>query len=254
MTIKEVQELLKNYKVDVDILAELKKDQRAGVQKAVKSFERRQEKLRLKREAFQRRFSYEKEFWQEKKLVAGVDEVGRGPLAGPVVTAAVILDENFDLLDVNDSKKLTPEKRLALYPQILSQAVSVSVGVKSSKIIDEVNIYEADRLAMAQAVDNLDRRPDVLLVDAMDVPVNIPQVKLIKGDAKSNSIAAASIIAKVFRDQLMDDYDQLYPEYCFKHNAGYGTADHLKALREFGPTPIHRMSFAPVRESAKNKS
>ena len=107
---------------------------------------------------------------------------------------------------------------------------------------------------MAQAVDNLDHRPDVLLVDAMDVPVNIPQVKLIKGDAKSNSIAAASIIAKVFRDQLMDDYDQLYPEYCFRHNAGYGTADHLKALREFGPTPIHRMSFAPVRESAKNKS
>lgn len=247
MTIKEIKELLKSEVSEAQI-NELEADPRAGVQKLLVSYRKRQAKLLAKKEEFLRRFSYEKKFWEKGQLVAGVDEVGRGPLAGPVVTAAVIIDQDFDLLDVNDSKKLSPEKRLKLYPKILTEAVSVGIGVKSAEVIDQINIYEADRQAMAQAVRALDVKPNALLVDAMNVPVNLPQVKLIKGDAKSNSIAAASIVAKVFRDQLMDDYDRIYPQYCFYHNAGYGTKEHIEALKKYGPTPIHRKTFAPVSD------
>lgn len=248
MTIKEIKDLLAKEPVDPDLLKKLAENQRSGVKKLLASYQKRQIKLQEKRAAFEQRFSYEKKFWQEGKIVAGVDEVGRGPLAGPVVTAAVIIDQNFDLLDVNDSKKLSPARRLALYPKILEEAVSVAVGVKSAQVIDQINIYEADRLAMAQAVNDLDRKPDALLVDAMNVPVALPQVKLIKGDAKSNSIAAASIVAKVFRDKLMDDYAKIYPQYGFPNNAGYGTKEHIEALKQFGPTPIHRKTFAPVSD------
>src|SRR5699024_3337826 len=240
MTIKEVKELLSSNDVTEAQLAELEKDPRVGVQKLIVSYRKKQAKLLAKKEAFLERFSYEKQFWQKGELVAGVDEVGRGPLAGPVVTAAVIIDHNFDLLEVNDSKKLSPEKRLQLYPKILSEAVSVGIGVKSAAVIDQINIYEADRQAMAQAVKALDVKPDALLVDAMNVPIDIPQIELIKGDAKSNSIAAASIVAKVFRDKLMDDYDKIYPQYGFPRNAGYGTKEHVEALKKYGPTPIHR--------------
>lgn len=251
MTIKEVKELLSSNDVIEAQLAELEKDPRVGVQKLIVSYRKKQAKLLAKKEAFLERFSYEKQFWQKGELVAGVDEVGRGPLAGPVVTAAVIIDHNFDLLEVNDSKKLSPEKRLQLYPKILSEAVSVGIGVKSAAVIDQINIYEADRQAMAQAVKALDVKPDALLVDAMNVPIDIPQIELIKGDAKSNSIAAASIVAKVFRDKLMDDYDKIYPQYGFPRNAGYGTKEHVEALKKYGPTPIHRKTFAPVSDFFK---
>lgn len=251
MTIKEVKELLSSNDVTEAQLAELEKDPRVGVQKLIVSYRKKQAKLLAKKEAFLERFSYEKQFWQKGELVAGVDEVGRGPLAGPVVTAAVIIDHNFDLLEVNDSKKLSPEKRLQLYPKILSEAVSVGIGVKSAAVIDQINIYEADRQAMAQAVKALDVKPDALLVDAMNVPIDIPQIELIKGDVKSNSIAAASIVAKVFRDKLMDDYDKIYPQYGFPRNAGYGTKEHVEALKKYGPTPIHRKTFAPVSDFFK---
>lgn len=251
MTIKEVKELLSSNDVTEAQLAELEKDPRVGVQKLIVSYRKKQAKLLAKKEAFLERFSYEKQFWQKGELVAGVDEVGRGPLAGPVVTAAVIIDHNFDLLEVNDSKKLSPEKRLQLYPKILSEAVSVGIGVKSAAVIDQINIYEADRQAMAQAVKALDVKPDALLVDAMNVPIDIPQIELIKGDAKSNSIAAASIVAKVFRDKLMDDYDKIYPQYGFPRNASYGTKEHVEALKKYGPTPIHRKTFAPVSDFFK---
>lgn len=251
MTIKEVKELLSSNDVTEAQLSELEKDPRVGVQKLIVSYRKKQAKLLAKKEAFLERFSYEKQFWQKGELVAGVDEVGRGPLAGPVVTAAVIIDHNFDLLEVNDSKKLSPEKRLQLYPKILSEAVSVGIGVKSAAVIDQINIYEADRQAMAQAVKALDVKPDALLVDAMNVPIDIPQIELIKGDAKSNSIAAASIVAKVFRDKLMDDYDKIYPQYGFPRNAGYGTKEHVEALKKYGPTPIHRKTFAPVSDFFK---
>lgn len=251
MTIKEMKALLNSGQVFSDELEQLKSDSRSGVQKLLASYQRKQEKLAKKKSAFLERFTYEKKFWQKGQIVAGVDEVGRGPLAGPVVTAAVIIDDHFDLLDVNDSKKLSPQKRLALYPKILSEAISVAVGVKSPQVIDQINIYEADRQAMAEAVLDLDQKPDALLVDAMNVPVDLPQVKLIKGDAKSNSIAAASIVAKVFRDKLMDDYAKIYPQYDFPDNAGYGTAKHLAALKKYGPTPIHRKTFAPVSDFFK---
>jgi len=251
MTIKEVKELLSSNDVTEAQLAELEKDPRVGVQKLIVSYRKKQAKLLAKKEAFLERFSYEKQFWQKGELVAGVDEVGRGPLAGPVVTAAVIIDHNFDLLEVNDSKKLSPEKRLQLYPKILSEAVSVGIGVKSAAVIDQINIYEADRQAMAQAVKALDVKPDALLVDAMNVPIDIPQIELIKGDTKSNSIAAASIVAKVFRDKLMDDYDKIYPQYGFPRNAGYGTKEHVEALKKYGPTLIHRKTFAPVSDFFK---
>ena len=251
MTINEIKELLVNDKLSETELAEFESDPRAGVKKLLDSYRRRKEKLAQKKESFEKRFVYEKSFWAKSQTVAGVDEVGRGPLAGPVVTAAVIIDENFDLIDVNDSKKLSAQKRLELYPKILEEAVSVAIGVKDAEVVDQVNIYEADRLAMAQAVNDLDVRPDALLVDAMNVPVDIPQIELIKGDSKSNSIAAASIVAKVFRDKLMEDYANVYPEYHFDLNVGYGTKDHIVAIKKYGPTPIHRKTFAPVSDFYK---
>nr|WP_240401356.1 ribonuclease HII [Lactobacillus iners] len=246
MTIAEIKKLLSSGDVSTDLLITLENDSRQGVQRLVKSYKMQRAKKEKAFLEFETRFSYEKEFWCQNKLVAGVDEVGRGPLAGPVVTAAVILDKNFDLIDVNDSKKLTPKKRNELFPMILDKAVCVSVGLANNDLIDKINIYEADRVAMARAVKGLKVKPDALLVDAMDVPIDLPQLKLIRGDSKSNSIAAASIVAKVFRDRLMDAYGEIYPEYDFAHNAGYGTAKHLSALKQYGPTPIHRFSFEPV--------
>ena len=251
MTIGEIKKLLAQGSVNHEDLKILENDTRVGVQKLLLSYNNRQQKLAKKKAAFIKRFAYEKTFWAKNETVAGVDEVGRGPLAGPVVTAAVIIDDNFDLTDVNDSKKLSAKRRQELFPLILKEAVSVAIGLKSPQVIDEINIYEADRLAMAEAVKNLDVKPDALLVDAMQVPVQLPQVRLIKGDAKSNSIAAASIVAKVFRDNLMADYAKIYPEYHFDENAGYGTQAHLQALAKYGPTPIHRKTFAPVNSFYK---
>lgn len=251
MTINEIKKILADGEITANELSILAKDTRVGVQKLVSSYQNRRKKLAEKEAAFTKRFTYEKKFWAKGQTVAGIDEVGRGPLAGPVVTAAVVIDDTFDLIDVNDSKKLSAQKRLALYPQILQKAVSIAVGVKSPQVIDQINIYEADRQAMAEAVKDLDSRPDALLVDAMQVPVNLPQVRLIKGDAKSNSIAAASIIAKVFRDKLMEDYARLYPEYHFDDNAGYGTKEHIAAIKKYGPSPIHRKTFAPVSDYFK---
>ncbi|KJY58294.1 Ribonuclease HII [Lactobacillus kimbladii] len=251
MTIGEIKKLLAQGSVNHEDLKILENDTRVGVQKLLLSYHNRQQKLAKKKAAFIKRFAYEKTFWAKNETVAGVDEVGRGPLAGPVVTAAVIIDDNFDLTDVNDSKKLSAKRRQELFPLILKEAVSVAIGLKSPQVIDEINIYEADRLAMAEAVKNLDVKPDALLVDAMQVPVQLPQVRLIKGDAKSNSIAAASIVAKVFRDNLMADYAKIYPKYHFDENAGYGTQAHLQALAKYGPTPIHRKTFAPVNSFYK---
>lgn len=229
-----------------DFLLEISQDARVGVQKLLERYQKEQAKLALRKSAFQERFSLERSYWPTHEFIAGVDEVGRGPLAGPVVAAAVILPADFDLLDVNDSKQLTKKKRDELFLQIVAQATAIGVGVESARMIDKVNIYEATRLAMAQAVDQLDVRPNLLLVDAMQVPVPVEQVRLIKGDTKSNSIAAASIVAKVMRDRLMDSYDLLYPGYGFAKNAGYGTKEHLEALAKLGASPTHRRSFQPV--------
>ena len=188
-------------------------------------------------------FKYEREY--ELYLnICGIDEVGRGPLAGPVVAGAVILKKDCGLLYLNDSKKLSEKKREELYDQIMEDAVSVGLGYNSPERIDEINILQATYEAMREAVSKLSPAPDLLLNDAVTIPgIEIKQVPIIKGDAKSASIAAASIVAKVTRDRMMVEYDQHYPEYCFAANKGYGTAAHIEALKQYGPTPIHRRSF-----------
>lgn len=231
-----------------EFLAALAKDTRSGAQKLRQRYEKGLLQEAKRSAAFEARFAFEREYWTTHKYIAGVDEVGRGPLAGPVVSAAVILPKDFSVLDVNDSKQLTKHKRDELFLKIIEQAVAVGIGIESAQVIDQVNIYEATRLAMAAAVSQLDIQPTLLLVDAMQVPVEIEQVRLVKGDAKSNSIAAASIVAKVLRDRLMDSYDAVFPGYGFSSNAGYGTNEHLLGLERLGACFIHRRSFAPVSQ------
>ncbi len=188
-------------------------------------------------------FSYEREY-AAYAAICGIDEVGRGPLAGPVVAGAVILPKNCDILYINDSKKLSEKKRNLLYDEIMKKAVAVGVGCVSWERIDEINILQATYEAMRQAIEALSVRPDLLLNDAVTIPgVDIPQVPIIKGDAKSASIGAASIIAKVTRDRMMVEYHSLYPQYGFDANKGYGTKAHIEALQKYGPCPIHRRSF-----------
>lgn len=188
-------------------------------------------------------YSFEKEY-DCYANICGIDEVGRGPLAGPVVAGAVILPKDFKVLYLNDSKKLTARKREELYDVITEQAVSVSLGEVSHERIDEINILQATYEAMRMAVHNLSVQPDILLNDAVTIPgLTMKQVPIIKGDAKSASIAAASIVAKVYRDRLMVEYDKKYPGYGFSENKGYGSSAHIDAIKKLGPTPIHRMSF-----------
>lgn len=177
--------------------------------------------------------------------IAGIDEVGRGPLAGPVVTAAVILPKDFYDERINDSKKLTEKKRELLYDVIMENAVSVGIGISSEDVIDEINILEATKKAMIEAVNNLSVKPEHLLIDAVKLNIDIPQTSIIKGDAKSESIAAASIIAKVTRDRMMIELDKIHPEYDFKHNKGYGTKKHIEAIEKYGIIKEHRKTFAP---------
>ncbi|WP_261807147.1 ribonuclease HII [Lapidilactobacillus luobeiensis] len=233
--------------VDPQWLLSLQADPRVGVQRALQQYQHRLVVAQQAQVALQARLRLEQHFWPQYPLIAGVDEVGRGPLAGPVVTAAVILPHDFNVTGVDDSKRLSAKRRAELYPQILSQAVAVGIGVGDAALIDQENIYHATELTMAQAIHNLTWRPQLILVDAMTIPVPIKQEKLIKGDQKSASIAAASIVAKQIRDHLMAMYDQVYPGYDFAHNAGYGTAAHLAGLTRLGPCPIHRHSFSPVQ-------
>ena len=182
--------------------------------------------------------------YADYSLICGIDEVGRGPLAGPVYAAAVILPKDKEILYLNDSKKLSEKKREELYSVIMENAVAVGIGHASWETIDEINILQATYEAMRMAIGELSPQPDLLLVDAVNIPqVDIKQVGIIKGDARSVSIAAASIIAKVTRDRLMYEYDKQYPEYNFASNKGYGTAEHIAALKKYGPCPIHRKTF-----------
>ena len=184
-------------------------------------------------------------------FIAGIDEVGRGPLVGPVVTAAVILPKDFYDERINDSKKLTEKKRELLYDVIMENAISVGVGISSENVIDEINILNATKRAMFEAVNNLSLKPEHLLIDAVKLNTDIPQTSIIKGDAKSESIAAASIIAKVTRDRMMIELDKIHPEYDFKHNKGYGTKKHIEAIRKYGIIKEHRKTFAPCDEYVK---
>ncbi len=194
-------------------------------------------------------YEYERELIKKGiKLIAGVDEVGRGPLVGPVVTAAVILPVNYKLEGLTDSKKLTPKKRDKFYDIIMKDAISVSIGMKDNNVIDEVNIYEATKLAMMDAINGLSVNPEHVLIDAMPLDLDIPHTSIIKGDAKSLSIAAASVIAKVTRDRMMDELDKKYPMYNFKKNKGYPTKEHIEAINKYGIIDGYRKTYGPVRD------
>lgn len=220
-----------------------KEDTRSGVQAAVAQAKKRIEKLEAERVRIEALKKYEYEY-AEYTYICGIDEAGRGPLAGPVAAGAVILPKDCDILYINDSKKLSAAKREALYDKIMEKAVAVGVGLVGPQRIDEINILQATYEAMREAVGKLDPAPDLLLNDAVTIPgVEIRQVPIIKGDAKSISIGAASIVAKVTRDRLMEQYADVFPEYDFASNKGYGSAAHIAALKEYGPTPIHRHSF-----------
>lgn len=211
---------------------------------------REEEKLKKQQERLEKEIARTKamsvfeEEYKDYQYICGIDEVGRGPLAGPVVAGAVILPKDDMILYLNDSKKLSEKKREMLYDEIMDRAVATGIGMASPARIDEINILQATYEAMRMAIYNLEVRPDILLNDAVTIPqVDILQVPIIKGDAKSISIAAASIIAKVTRDRLMVEYDKVLPGYDFASNKGYGTKAHIAGLKELGPTPIHRRSF-----------
>ena len=198
---------------------------------------------------------YENNLYKEGvTLVAGVDEVGRGPLIGPVVACACILPVNFYHKDIKDSKKLSEKKREEMYKIIKENALAIGIGIVSEKVIDEINIYEATKIAMKEAIENLNITPEHILIDAMKLELNIPSTSIIKGDAKSESIAAASIIAKVTRDHMLDEMDKEYPMYDLKNNKGYGTKKHLEALQTYGPCKYHRVSYSPVRNALNEKN
>ena len=199
-------------------------------------------------------YKYENELKNKGiKLIAGVDEVGRGPLVGPVVTACVILPDNFNLEGLTDSKKLTEKKRDFYYDEIMKQAISVGVGIVSNEEIDKINIYEATKVAMKQAIDNCNIKPEHVLIDAMKLDLDIPSTSIIKGDLLSISISAASVIAKVTRDRMMYELDEKYPMYDFKSNKGYPTKKHMEAIKEYGIIPEHRKSYGPVKEYLERK-
>ena len=211
---------------------------------------REEEKLRKQQERLEKEIARTKamsvfeEEYKNCQYICGIDEVGRGPLAGPVVAGAVVLPKDDIILYLNDSKKLSEKKREMLYDEIMNRAVATGIGMASPARIDEINILQATYEAMRMAIEDLGIRPDILLNDAVTIPgVDIRQVPIIKGDAKSISIGAASIIAKVTRDRMMEEYDKLLPGYGFASNKGYGSAEHIKALQTLGPTPIHRRSF-----------
>lgn len=219
------------------------KDERVGVQKAVETAKKRMAALEKERQRIEDLRFYEEKY-KEYEYICGIDEVGRGPLAGPVVAGAVILPRDCRILYVNDSKQLSEKKREELYDVIMKEAVACAVGYATPERIDEINILQATYEAMREAVGKLNPRPDILLNDAVKIPgIPIPQVPIVKGDAKSITIGAASIIAKVTRDRLMREYDKVFPQFDFAGNKGYGSAAHLEALRKHGPTPIHRRSF-----------
>lgn len=248
MELKPIAEIKEEIKLVTDsdipgIIDKYKEDTRAGVVNALKAAAKRYDKYQNELLRVEGMCYFEKKY-SSFEYICGIDEVGRGPLAGPVMAAAVILPKDSRILYINDSKKLTPEKREQLYDVIMKEAVSVGLGMVNQERIDEINILQATYEAMQQAIHHLKVQPNYLLVDAVHIPhVDIPQAGIVKGDAKSISIAAASIVAKVTRDRIMTDYDKVYPEYGFAGNKGYGSAEHIAALKKYGPCPLHRRSF-----------
>ena len=245
-SIGKIKEELKNCITDADfdaILSLYRDDEREGVKNLLLSAQKKKDEYLAEVARTEQMKVYEK-MYENEGYICGIDEVGRGPLAGPVYAAAVILPKDCKLLYLNDSKKLSAKKREELYDIIMKEAVSVGIGFRGPERIDEINILQATFESMRDAIGNLSVKPAILLNDAVTIPgVSIKQVPIIKGDAKSISIAAASIVAKVTRDRLMDEYDKKYPGYDFASNKGYGSASHIEALKKTGPCEIHRRTF-----------
>lgn len=245
---KSISEIKKEFeqadKQSLPILYQMYgEDNRAGVVSLIAKYKKQEEKLEAEKRRMGNMYIYERKY-ADFHAICGIDEVGRGPLAGPVVAGAVILPKDCDILYLNDSKKLSEKMREELYDEIMEKAVATGIGIVGPQRIDEINILQATYEAMRMAIGKLGVRPDLLLNDAVTIPeVSIRQVPIIKGDAKSASIAAASIIAKVTRDRLMVQYEEVLPGYGFASNKGYGSASHIQALKKMGATPIHRQSF-----------
>lgn len=248
MKISEVKELLLGNPSSEQIKM-LQADERGGVQKLLVAYYKRLEKEAQEKERFTKMLAYESEYYaQGVQYVAGVDEAGRGPLAGPLVIAAVILPRNAFIAGLNDSKQISAAKRDKLYDEIIAKAVAIEVNIVSVSNIDKYNIYAATQRGMAQVLEHLPVQPQVALIDAMPVTAkNMECVPIVHGDALSASIAAASIIAKVTRDRIMERLDTLFPAYGFAHNKGYGSGAHMQAIAEFGATKWHRRSYEPVK-------
>ena len=245
MKIGEIRDLLQAAEDQMlpDFIARFESDERSGVRQLVQRAQKRLDALEKERERLMAMHQYEEQY-KDCQAICGIDEAGRGPLAGPVVAAAVILPKDCEILYLNDSKQLSAKKRELLYDEIMEKAVTVGVGYATPQRIDEINILQATYEAMRQAVNKLSVCPDILLNDAVRIPgLSMQQVPIVKGDAKSVSIAAASIIAKVTRDRLMMEYDKAMPQYHFAANKGYGSAEHIEALAVYGASPIHRRSF-----------
>jgi len=246
LTIQDLKMWFENSRREeiYSFLPELRNDKRSGVQKLIQSWEQRETLLEQEKERWNTMIQEEKRLRADGyRYIVGIDEVGRGPLAGPVVAAAVILPEDFYLLGINDSKKLSASKREELGKEIKEKAVSFAVSFIEAKEIDRINIYEATKVAMIDALRQLSPQPDYALIDAMKLSINLPYQAIIKGDSQSISIAAASIIAKVARDEYMVKIAELYPNYGFDRHMGYGTKEHLEAIKKYGVTPIHRRTF-----------
>lgn len=248
-SISAIKEQLKEITTSDDPrLANFRNDSRKGVQQALLQWQKQQDKQQALVEKYQKMSVFEEaKKAQGFQAICGIDEVGRGPLAGPVVAAAVILNEDHTILGLNDSKQLSAHKREELVAEIKKNARAIGIGEATAEEIDQLNIYQATKVAMQRAIDQLAIAPDCLLIDAMVLDNGLPQEKIIKGDARSVSIAAASIIAKVYRDEWMTTYGEDYPAYGFAKNAGYGTKEHLQAIEEQGILPIHRKTFAPIK-------
>lgn len=245
MKTAEIKAILDGTEVTAlpEAVKQFEADERSTVQAMLERYRKKYAAYEKELERTEQMKKYEK-VYGEYSYICGIDEAGRGPLAGPVVAGAVILPKDCDILYINDSKQLTAKKRDELYDIIMEQAVSVGVGIVSPQRIDEINILQATYEAMRIAISKLSPTPDLLLNDAVKIPqVTIRQIPIIHGDAKSISIAAASIIAKVTRDRMMEEYDKLFPEYGFAGHKGYGSAAHIEAIRKFGPSPIHRTTF-----------
>lgn len=245
MTIAEITNILKtaDERELASLISEFSEDERVGVKKQVAAAKKRLGAYEAELLRTEKMKTYEKQY-AGYDYICGIDEVGRGPLAGPVVACAVILPKDTRLLYVNDSKQLSKAKRELLYRQIIEEAVAVGIGTASEKRIDEINILQATYEAMRMAISELSVKPGILLNDAVTIPdINIKQVPIIKGDAKSISIAAASIVAKVTRDHMMENYDSVYPGYGFAQHSGYGTKQHIEAIRALGACDIHRRTF-----------